>query len=296
MTFADRMAALAVVMLWGFNFVAAKIGTGALPPFLLTGLRFAAVGAMLAPFARPARHQWGGVLLVSLLLGVLHFGLLFFGIAGTGAAVGAIGIQTSVPFAALLAAIFFKDRLGWKRGFGMALAFGGVALLAGEPTRPDMFAFAMVLTSAFCWALANVAIKRLGRINSLALNGWMAVFSAPQLLLLSALFEDNQIQALANAGWRGYGAVAYTALGASVIAYSLWYRLIGKYAMTQVVPFTMLGPVVGVGGGILLLDEPFTWYKLAGGLITIAGVAVIQFCAPGRPPAAPAPAKDMGQP
>src|SRR3546814_9270170 len=44
-----------------------------------------------------------------------------------------IAIQLQVPFASLLAAIFFKDKLGWRRGFGMLIAFFGVAVIAGEP-------------------------------------------------------------------------------------------------------------------------------------------------------------------
>jgi EamA-like transporter family. len=269
-------AALAVVVIWGFNFVAAKIGVAAIPPLLFTALRFFCVAAILAPFFRPTPAQLPGVLVTSVLLGVGHFGLMFMGIKGVDAATAAIANQLVVPFSSLLAAIFFADKLGWRRGLGMALAFAGVALLAGEPTLPDTVPLLLVIAASLIWAVANVVIKRLGPISPLVLNGWMALFAAPQLLLLSLAFESGQMTALAEAGWQGYAALAYTVLGASIIAYSLWYHLVARHDLNRIVPVTLLGPVIGVAAGVTLLGEPFTWQKTVGGCLTIGGVGIIQ--------------------
>jgi O-acetylserine/cysteine efflux transporter len=272
----DILAALTVVVLWGVNFVAIKIGVAYIPPMLLTALRFVVVAAILAPFFRPSRTQLPGILLVSFTMGVLHFGLLFLAIKGVDAATAAIATQLSVPFSAILAAVFYADRLGWRRGLGMALAFGGVALLAGEPQRPDPLSIALIAVAALAWAASNILIKRLGKVDALALNGWIALFAAPQLLAISFAVEQDQLASLLNAGWTGVGSVAYTAIASSVIAYSLWYRLLARHDINQVVPFTLLGPVVGVVAGILMLGEPLTWHKVAGGILTIGGVAIIQ--------------------
>ncbi len=71
--------------------------------------------------------------MLALLLGVIHFGTLFTGIAFVDAATASIIIQIQVPLSALAAAAFFGDRIGWRRWSGMALSIAGIALLVGRP-------------------------------------------------------------------------------------------------------------------------------------------------------------------
>ena len=278
------LAALVVVLIWGLNFIAAKVGVAQMPPFAFMALRFAIVGLVLAPWFRPCgQRQWRGVAVISFTLGILHFGLLFAGIRGVDAATAAIAIQLSVPFSAALAALVFGERLGWKRGAGMALAFSGVAFLAGEPTRFALGPFVLVVCGAFAWAGSNVIIKTLGSIPPIVMNGWMSLLAAPQLALLSLVFEDDQAAAFAAADWRGWTALAFTVVCASIIAYSLWYHLLSRYELNRVVPFTLLAPVIGIGGGVLVLGEPMSFEKSVGGVLTIIGIAIIQFAGAPKP-------------
>lgn len=83
-----------------------------------------------------------------------------------------------------------------------------------------------------------------------------------------------------GAGWRGYGAVLYMALLATMVAYGLWYTLIRRYPMSLVMPFTLLAPVIGVASGIVLLGEALSWRILLGGAATVAGVALIVLSRP----------------
>lgn len=286
MTPRDLATALLVVILWGLNFIAVKTALTALPPFLLTGLRFAAVAGALAPFFRPHPRQIKGIVGIGLVLGCGHFGLLFLGISGLDAATAAIVTQLGVPFSALLAWAVFGEKLGPARGLGLVLAFAGVALLAGEPNLPHWGPLAVAVLSMLCWAISNVQVKRLGEIPPLALNGWMALFATPMLLLLSLGVEHGHADALARAArdWKVLGAVAYTVIASSLIAYSLWYRLLARHPMNRIVPITLLGPVIGVASGVGLLGETLTWQKLAGGALTIAGVAVVQLVGGVVPP------------
>lgn len=272
--------------LWGLNFIAVKTALSVLPPLLLTGLRFAMVAAVLVPFFRPNRKQVAGIVAIGLVLGCGHFGLLFVGLSGMDAATTAIVTQLGVPFSTLLAWAVFGEKLGPARGLGLVLAFAGVALLAGEPSLPHWGPLAVAVLSMFCWAISNVQVKRLGEIAPLALNGWMALFAAPMLLALSAGVEHGQIDALRRAATDGrvLVGVAYTVIASSLIAYTLWYRLLARHPMNRVVPITLLGPVIGVASGVTVLGEMLTWQKVAGGALTIAGVAVVQLIGGAMPP------------
>ena len=272
----DVMAAVAVTALWGFNFVVAKVGLTQFPPLMLVAARFFLVAAILAPFVPIPRAHLKEIMQLSLTLGVLHFTLMFTALRYVDAAVAGICIQTQVPFSALLAAILFKDKLGWRRALGMVVAFAGVAVLAGEPrTGSPLWGVAMVVAAALVWAIANIQIKRMGNVDGFALNAWLALFSAPQLALLSLLVEEGQIEALTAADWRGFGAIAYQAIIVVIVCYGLWFRLLRQYTVNQVVPWTLLVPLYAVLFGVLILDEQATWNLLVGGAMTVLGVAVI---------------------
>ncbi|HEY0834410.1 MAG TPA: EamA family transporter [Azospirillum sp.] len=276
MTPQDVALALLVMALWGLNFVAAKIGLAEFPPMLMMALRFTLVAALLLPFVRMPRGRMRGVLLLSVILGAVHFPLMFNGIKGLDAATASVAAQLQVPFASLLAALFFKDKLGWKRAFGMVVAFAGVLLIAGEPRLAgNLTPLFLVVAASLAFALASVQIKRLGSVDGFALNAWMALFAAPQLLVLSLLLESGQAEAIANASLWGWGAVAYIAVMATIVAYGLWYRLLRRYDVNQAVPYMLLVPLFGVASGVLLLDEPLTWRLALGGLVTVAGVGLI---------------------
>jgi O-acetylserine/cysteine efflux transporter len=265
-----------VTFIWGMNFAAAKIGLQQLPPILMIALRWGLVGLVLLPFGLPARGQWGQIVMISVTLGLLHFSLMFWGLRILDAATAAIAIQLQVPFAAILAAVFFDDRLGWRRALGLTIAFAGVAIIAGEPRLNGQYlALATVITAACIWSVANIQIKKLGEINGFVLNGWIGILATPQLLIASWLLEQDQWQSLVTADWRAYASILYQTFLVVVFGYGLWFRLLRMYEVNQVMPFVLLVPVFGVLSGVLMLGEVLTLTFMIGGALTIVGVAII---------------------
>ncbi|MEE9140430.1 MAG: EamA family transporter [Alphaproteobacteria bacterium] len=281
MSLRDVALATLVMLIWGVNFAVAKTGLMELPPLLMMTVRFTLVAAVLVPFVRRPAIPLGQLVGVSVTLGFLHFGLFFSGLNGTDAAAAAIVLQIQVPFAVIVAAILHEDRPGWRRILGICIAFTGVALVLGRPEVESRFlSLLLILGAALVWAVANFQIKAMGEVDGFALNGWIALFAVPQLAVASLVLEDGQLAALASAGWRGYGAVLYMALLATMVAYGLWYTLIRRYPMSLVMPFTLLAPVIGVASGIVLLGEALSWHILLGGAATVAGVALIVLSRP----------------
>jgi O-acetylserine/cysteine efflux transporter len=267
---------VAIMAIWGLNFVVAKIGLQQLPPLLLITLRWLLVAVMLAPFVARPTGRWRQVMLVSFTLGFLHFALMFTALRQLDASTAAIAIQLQVPFAALLSAVVFKDPLGWRRALGMAISFAGVALIAGEPRLDGHYlALAMAIAAACIWSVANIQIKLMGDIDGLTLIAWIGVFAAPQMALGSYLLEDGQGAALAAADWRAWASVAYQAVFVVGIGYGAWYWLLKRYAVNQVMPFALLMPGFGVASGVVFLDEPVTLALIGGAALTILGVGII---------------------
>jgi len=265
-----------VMLIWGVNFAVTKVGLVQFPPLVMLTLRFALVAAVLLPFVSLPHGRWREILLLSFTLGALHFALMYNGLKEIDASTAAIAIQLQVPFAAVLAAFYFGDRLGWRRALGLAIAFAGVVVIAGEPRLQGRYlALAMVVGAALVWAISNVQVKKVSDLSPWCVSAWMSLFAVPQLVLLSWLTEAGQWQALQQADWVGWGAVVYNAFAVMLIGYGVWYRLLQRYDMNQAMPITLMVPLIGVASGVMLLGEPFTWSILVGGLLTIGGVGIV---------------------
>ena len=273
----DSAAALLVAVLWGLNIIAGKIGVGVVPPLLFSAIRFVLVAALIIPFFPVERRHWWDLFVLSACFGTGHFGLMFVGLAGVDAATVAIVVQLGVPFSILVSWIVFKERFGWRRSLGLCLAFLGVVLLAGEPRHASSLAFILLVIGSVFWAVSNVLVKRMQEVNPFAMTGWLSMFAAPQLFVLSLIFETGQTEAVVTGGWPLIATLAYTAIGASIIAHGTWYRLLHRYPVNTVVPYSMLIPIIGVSAGLLILDEPLTWQKAGGGALTLTGVGIIQW-------------------
>jgi O-acetylserine/cysteine efflux transporter len=272
----DVLGLLLVQLLWGAHFPISKIAFRDFSPLFLVALRFTAVAAILCPFWRFPRGKLVPILGLSLTYGSLAYGFQFAGIAHLDASTAAIVTQAQVPFAAILAAYFYSDRFGWQRLAGLALSCLGIVLVVGEPRVSSNFIWVLsILLSVLIQAFGAIQIKSLGPISSFTLTGWIAFFTAPQMLLASFLLESGQGLSLRNASWHSWAALGYTVFVVAIGTFTVWYPMLRRYSVNQVIPFTLLVPVFGVLSGVSILGESLSVQSMLGGIATIAGVAII---------------------
>ncbi|MEO7500351.1 MAG: EamA family transporter, partial [Casimicrobiaceae bacterium] len=108
----DFALLLLVVALLGFSFVPIKLGLREIPPFALAGLRFLFAAVPLVFFVRPPRMPIGLIVAYGFAIGVVQFGLLFFGMKlGMPAGLSSLVIQLQVFFTIGLAIALLGDRL-----------------------------------------------------------------------------------------------------------------------------------------------------------------------------------------
>jgi O-acetylserine/cysteine efflux transporter len=271
----DAGSLLLVMAIWGGGLVVAKIGMQDLSPLMYVTMRFVISTILLAPLLRfPLRHVWG-LILLSLTMGGLHFVVMFAGVKGIDAASASIILLIEVPLAALLAAIFYRDYLGWRRSMGMVVALAGVAIVIGQPRFEGSYTSVMlILAGAVLWACGSVQLKTMAaRFGPLELIGWMNLFSLPQLLLVVFLTEPDAWQQVQGASIASWLAVLYQASLGTFAAYFLWNRAMRRYDVNQTMPFTLTVPIYGVLFGWLVLGETITLPMVIGGILTVSGVA-----------------------
>jgi len=265
-----------VAVIWGGGFLFAKVAIEHFPPILLMAMRFTVTALVLVWFVPIPKQQLGRLFWVALIGAAIQYSLTFTGLKHIYASTAIIVIQLEVPFAVMIAVVFLKDRVDFVKIIGMALAFVGVIVIAGEPRlQGDLFWVLMVAGGAFTWAVGQVMIKSLGPVGGFTLIAWVAVFAAPQLYVASWLVESEQLEAIRTATWIVWAVVAYLGIVMTAVGYAIWYHLLGKHPVYQVAPFLLLLPVTTVLGGVLLLDEELTVRLIVGGLLAIGGVAVI---------------------
>lgn len=283
----DLFLAVVVMLIWGGNFVVAKLGLAELPAILLMAMRFGAVALLLLPFVKMPRGRLKGILILSFSLGTVHYAFMFTGMKALDAGTTAILTQIQVPFSALIALFMYGERLGWVRAGGMAVAFAGIAVIMGEPRMiAEIVPVSFVIIATLVWALANIQIKELGPVNGFSLNAYLGLFAAPQLLIASFLLESDHREAAAQADWGAVLlAVFYLSVMVQIVSYAIWYRLLRLYPVNQVMPISLLGPVFGVLAGVVFRGEVLTVQMIAGSIATLGGVALIMLW-PAPPPRA----------
>jgi O-acetylserine/cysteine efflux transporter len=278
MTPTQIACAVAVPLLWGYQFVPIKVGVTEFPPLFFLALRFLAIALLLIPFVKgPSRQQLGPIAAISVFLGGLNFGLFYVGLGLGSGSLTAVAYQLATPFTVLLAWLLLAERPSLTTAAGVLLAFLGVVVLAAGPDLSvNALPLVLVAGAAFAFAVSNVLTKRYGPFDPLMLMGWSSLLTVPQVLAMSVLLERGQLASLVTADAWGWLALAYTIFIGGIVGFGLWFWLIARCSMGRVAPFGLLLPVFAVLSSVLFLGDHVTPKLVVGGLLTISGVAVTQ--------------------
>ena len=275
------LLALAVVAVWGTNFVVIKAALHALPPLLLGVLRFA-LALLPAMFfiPRPA-VPWRKLAAYGVLIGAGQFGLLYLAMNGQIApGLASLVVQTQVFFTIGLAMLADGEKVRSYQVLALAMAGAGIAVIAantgGETT---LLGLAMVLVAALSWACGNQVARSMGRVQMLGVVVWSSLFALPPLLALSLVFEGpaRMAQGLAAADAAVWAAVVWQALGNALFGYAAWGWLLSRHPAATVAPIALLVPVFGMAASALILAEALPGWKLAAAALVLAGLALNLF-------------------
>jgi O-acetylserine/cysteine efflux transporter len=278
MSFIQIVCAVLVPLLWGYQFVAIKVGVVEFPPLFFLGLRFLAIALLLIPFvSRPTRQEFGPIAVISVFLGGLNFGLFYVGLGLGSGSMSAIAYQLATPFTVLLAWPLLAERPSLITSAGVLLAFVGVVVLAAGPgLSANVLPILLVVGAAFAFAVANILTKRHGPFDPLMLIAWTSLFTVPQVMLMSLVLEHGQFATLVTADQRGWLALAYTVVIGGIVGFGLWFWLIARCSMARVTPFGLLLPVFALISSVLFLGDRMTPTLTIGALLAILGVAITQ--------------------
>jgi O-acetylserine/cysteine efflux transporter len=274
----DALLAIAIVFVWGTNFVVIRLGLNALPPLFFATLRFVFVLAPAALFLRPPNVAWSNLAIYGVCIGLLQFGTLFIAMNGhISPGLASLVVQMQVFFTIGLAMWRKSEKLAPHQIGAFALALAGMAVIAvhnGHGTT--LLGLGLVLAAALGWALGNQAGREAGPVNMLAYVVWAALFAVPPLLLLSLLLEGPAAIArgLHHATFVTWAAVLWQSVGNTMFGYTCWAWLLSRYPAATVAPMSLLVPVFGFATSAAILGEPLPLWKIGATLLIMAGLAL----------------------
>ena len=280
MSLKDTFLAILVPIFLGFGFVIAKPAMEYFPPFLLMGLRFTFAASILIWWFPIPRGFLKKIFIVSFIANTLQYGITYTGLSMIDASAAVLLVQMEVPFGVMFAYFILKEKPTIRSLIGISVAFIGVYILTGTPNLDGKFiGAALVFTGAGIWALGQVLVKPLSKeINPLTLVAWLALFSGPILITLSAIFDGNTINYFKAANLESWIIVIFLGFIMQPISYGCFYYVLKNNPIYKVLPIVTMGiPPTGLLAAIFILGEEPTKELFIGGGIILIGVIMIVF-------------------
>lgn len=275
---------VALCLIWSSTWIAIKIGLADLPPVSFTAIRFVIAAAVLfaislGRFPHPEREDYPLLAITGILMFAINYALLFWGEQYVSSGLAAI-LQATIPSFGLVFAHFYlpEERLKWERVLGALLALGGVTIICAKLLDfHGIMAFwggVGIVVGAAAASYANILIKaRRKKFAPVMISAWQMLFALPPLLLIGFLHEGNP----AHFHWSktAIACLLYLSLVGSVAAFLMFYWLMNRVAVTNLLTISLVTPPLAVAIGWFAAGETLSRWAILGAVFVLAGIALI---------------------
>lgn len=278
----------AFCVLWSSAFAVAKVALTDCPPLLLLMARFLLAGTIILGVAALQSGRWHlarrDILILS-LLGIannsIYLGLNYVGMQSISAGLSALIVSANPVVTAVLAAIFLREQMTWRKVAGLLLGIGGVAFVIEGRTvsgidSPTGVAF--TIAALLSLVGGTILFKRLSPNGGLWIGNGVQNLAAGLALAPFALSIEPVGDIVPS--WRLFIALAYLVLLVSVFCFLLWFQLLTMVGATAASAYHFLMPPLGMLFGWLLLGEHIAWPDLVGILPIALGIYLVTRAAP----------------
>lgn len=292
------IAAIAMMVVWGINFTLTKflleqIGVGAFLFLRFTIMPALALALVLLVFRRnlrtalPRREDFLRIAFCGLIGHSFHVGMVTYGIDLSTAFSSSLVLTSGPLFTLLILAAMGGEKLRARQLAGTLLAFGGIVLFLSDKFAAG-FARAglgdlVLLFASSLFSLYTVVVRPLTeRYGPILVLAWTLAFGAPPMVLLTlpAMLESPAAAYTATV----WAALLWAVVISSFLGWLVWTWVNLARGVAKSAPLMYLMPPIAGIAAWLTLGETFTWLKIAGAAITMAGVAWAQFSGSRPPP------------
>jgi drug/metabolite transporter (DMT)-like permease len=283
-TFRYLLILLAVIF-WGTSFVATKRVLAELEPVTIIALRLLLASILLFIIAIITKRKFTinlknhGSIFILACIAVFHLWIQVTGLKYTTASNTGWIIGTAPIFMALLAIIFFKEKIGPIQVIGILIAMFSLLLLIGkgEITNIDLIqnkGDLLVLASAFTWGVYSMVNKKI-TLSYSPLMTILYLFIMMSIIIVPVNLCSSVIYSVVNLSTIGWISVLFLGLFCSGIAYVIWAYSLRDLESAKVGAFLYFEPMITVAAAWILLQESITILMLVSGIIITFGVILV---------------------
>jgi drug/metabolite transporter (DMT)-like permease len=220
-----------------------------------------------------------GIIFILALIAVFHLLIQVTGLKYTTAANTGWIIGTAPIFMAILAAIFFREKIGLLKISGIIIAMFGLLLLIGKGniTNVDLIenkGDLLVLASAFTWGIYSMVNKKISLSYS-PLMTILYLFVMMVIIIIPFNLNASSINSVVNLSLNGWISILFLGLFCSGIAYVIWAYSLRDLESAKVGAFLYFEPLVTVLAAWVLLSESITFLMILSGAIITLGVVLV---------------------
>ncbi|KRW62079.1 EamA family transporter [Pseudomonas sp. TTU2014-080ASC] len=272
------LLAVLITAIWGFNFSVIKLGLTTVDPFILAGIRFTLCALPAVFFIRKPDVPWRYLIGYGLVFGVGLWGIVNLGIkVGLSAGIASLVLQFSAFFTILLGGWVFRESLNRFQLLGILVAFAGLLCIIGiSDGSVSLPGILLVLLGAASWSVANVISKKANTREVFGFLVWSGLFAPIPLFALDyALHGSAGYSALANQiDTTAVLSILFQVYPNTLFAYWIWNSLLKTYPVYTVAPLSLLVPVFGMLGSVLIFAEAVPLTKALAVLLILLGLTV----------------------
>ena len=276
---------LLAVIFWGTSFVATKKVLAELDPVTIIALRLVLASILLFIIAIVTKRKFTinlknhGSIFILACIAVFHLWIQVTGLKYTTASNTGWIIGTAPIFMAILAIIFFKEKISFIQSTGILIAMFGLLLLIwkGDITNIDLIqnkGDLLVLASAFTWGVYSMVNKKIALSYS-PLMTILYLFIMMSIIIVPVNLSDEVVESVVHLSTIGWISVLFLGLFCSGIAYVIWAYSLRDLESAKVGAFLYFEPLITVAAAWILLQESITILMLVSGIIITFGVILV---------------------
>jgi probable blue pigment (indigoidine) exporter len=276
------LAGILFSVLWASASVAGKFGILSAEPLTLFTIRFLAAGALLLTFAVvtsrhrwPAGREWFQLTVFGLFNTTLYLGIFIVALKDVAAGITALALALNPLLISILSSLWLKRPISLREWISIIVGIAGVTiatyplLLIGQATTTGMLLIAL---SMLTYSIGSVYFSSVTwELSRSVINGWQVFLGGLMLLPFTLIFEGGGT----TYDTRFWLSEVWLVIPVSIAAVQLWLYLLKKDAVKASL-WLFLCPIFGLTYSTWLLDEPFTWYTLAGTCLVLVSLYVGQ--------------------
>lgn len=262
---------LFVLLIWGIGTGITKMAVIETSALIFLMVRSACATALFLPFARVDKKELKNLFFLGVSMYVLHMGFVSASLRYLPVSSAIVIMQIQVPFAFLLAWLFFKEKVTVWQATGSVIAFTGVCVIFGLP-HLDLLGTLFMMLGGFFWAVSQIFMKRAAHVKPLALVAYMSLFSLPFLGAGAFIIDGDVVQKLMHADVVRFWMVLLFQLIFTNLALVLWQQLVAQNGVNKMSPFMFLQIIFTITVGVVVYNEQITIHVIIGAIMAAFGV------------------------